>query len=83
MVDRAALEMRSTRKRTGGSNPSLSATLLFSNNPRSRNSRWRSRLLVQPQQSLGAPWDSELVVKLRRSGVDPSARPVVVTVNLS
>ena len=25
MVDRAALEMRSTRKRTGGSNPSLSA----------------------------------------------------------
>ena len=26
MVDRAALEMRSTRKRTGGSNPSLSAT---------------------------------------------------------
>ena len=27
MVDRAALEMRSTRKRTGGSNPSLSATI--------------------------------------------------------
>ncbi len=26
VVDRAALEMRSTRKRTGGSNPSLSAT---------------------------------------------------------
>ena len=25
VVDRAALEMRSTRKRTGGSNPSLSA----------------------------------------------------------
>ena len=25
MVDRVALEMRSTRKRTGGSNPSLSA----------------------------------------------------------
>ena len=25
MVDRAALEMRSTRKGTGGSNPSLSA----------------------------------------------------------
>ena len=28
MVDRAALEMRSTCKRTGGSNPSLSAILL-------------------------------------------------------
>ncbi len=28
MVDRAALEMRSTGDRTGGSNPSLSATLL-------------------------------------------------------
>ena len=28
MVDRAALEMRSTRKGTGGSNPSLSATCL-------------------------------------------------------
>ena len=27
MVDRAALEMRSTRKGTGGSNPSLSAIL--------------------------------------------------------
>ena len=27
MVDRVALEMRSTRKRTGGSNPSLSAIL--------------------------------------------------------
>ena len=27
MVDRVALEMRSTRKRTGGSNPSLSASL--------------------------------------------------------
>ena len=27
VVDRAALEMRSTCKRTGGSNPSLSATL--------------------------------------------------------
>lgn len=26
MVDRAALEMRSTRKGTGGSNPSLSAS---------------------------------------------------------
>jgi hypothetical protein len=26
VVDRAALEMRSTRKCTGGSNPSLSAT---------------------------------------------------------
>ena len=26
MVDRTALEMRSTRKCTGGSNPSLSAT---------------------------------------------------------
>ena len=26
MVDRVALEMRSTRKRTGGSNPSLSAS---------------------------------------------------------
>ena len=29
MVDRAALEMRSTRKRTGGSNPSLSAKTLL------------------------------------------------------
>ncbi len=29
MVDRAALEMRSTRKGTGGSNPSLSAKLAF------------------------------------------------------
>ena len=29
VVDRAALEMRSTRKCTGGSNPSLSATALF------------------------------------------------------
>ncbi|CEJ87235.1 hypothetical protein HYPGJ_31007 [Hyphomicrobium sp. GJ21] len=29
MVDRAALEMRSTRKGTGGSNPSLSATLNY------------------------------------------------------
>jgi hypothetical protein len=28
VVDRAALEMRSTRKGTGGSNPSLSAILL-------------------------------------------------------
>ena len=29
MVDRAALEMRSTGNRTGGSNPSLSATILL------------------------------------------------------
>ena len=29
MVDRVALEMRSTRKCTGGSNPSLSANLPF------------------------------------------------------
>ena len=27
VVDRAALEMRSARKRTGGSNPSLSASI--------------------------------------------------------
>ena len=31
MVDRAALEMRSTRKGTGGSNPSLSANSTFLN----------------------------------------------------
>ena len=29
VVDRVALEMRSTRKGTGGSNPSLSASCLF------------------------------------------------------
>ena len=30
VVDRVALEMRSTRKRTGGSNPSLSASHSYS-----------------------------------------------------